>query len=47
MHIVIYDDKPGYYGPFESRESGKRYLGDAKGRVVALIRPWALGENTQ
>lgn len=48
MYIVVFDDHPGYFGPFDTRDDGQRYIDDNKedggadGRVVALITPRSL-----
>ena len=46
MYIVIFGTPDGYFGPFETREAGKKYIADCKseGRVVSLVKPYAFGK---
>ena len=46
MYIVIFGLRAGYFGPFETREEGKKYIADCKeeGRVVSLVKPYAFGK---
>ncbi len=45
MYIVIFDERDGYFGPFETREEGSEYIDTCKlkGRVVSLVKPFSLG----
>ncbi len=46
MYIVKFEEPIGYFGPFETVEEGHRYIFDckSKGKVVALVKPYAFGK---
>lgn len=46
MYIVIFSEKDGYFGPFETQWDGEKYIADCEteGIVVSLVKPYALGE---
>ena len=49
MYIVIFEERDGYFGPFETRSDGENYIlaidsrVQTTGRVVSLVKPYALG----
>ena len=49
MYIVIFEERDGYFGPFETRAEGEAYIAaidmriQTRGRVVSLIKPGAVG----
>ena len=46
MYIVIFKEKDGYFGPFETQLEGHKYINvcGGYGKVVSLVKPYALGK---